>query len=360
MRLGSDALKLPGSRTLSPVEQVENAAGHGLDGLFFRTILHLSPTLDQGELREVRDAADAHGMYLEAGVGLVNPYALAEVPETRALGDGDTVAGFRRMMEAAAGIGITELWAETAGIKPYGGRFGYDRFRTDVTWPDQLAATTKFLRKLAPIARDLGVHINPETHEEITSFELVRLVEAVGPDAMGITYDTANLLQRAEHPRGTAERVAPYVRQTHIKDAVLVHDPEGIRDQMRPVGQGVVDMRWILPPLYRANPELNLSLEIAEVFPKPARPAAPSAPRKTGIALYDPTWVEGHPDLTVAGLTEYLALVQGFEDRVAAGTALSVAEYAARSYTEDDAWAWVEESLTYLRSVLADEEIPVG
>ncbi|HVX42395.1 MAG TPA: sugar phosphate isomerase/epimerase family protein [Mycobacteriales bacterium] len=354
MRLGSDALKLPGSRTTSPVEQLDTAAGHGLEGLFFRTILHLSPDLDPGELREIRAAADSHGMYLEAGIGLINPFALAETPEVRALGDGDTVAGLRRMMEAAADIGITELWAETAGIKPYGGRLGYDRFRTDVSWPDQLAATTKFMRRLAPIARDLGLHINPETHEEITSFELVRLVEAVGADVMGITYDTANMLQRAEHPKGTVDRVAPYVRQTHIKDAMLAHDPTGIRDQMRPVGQGMVDMHWILPPLHRANPDLNLSLEIAEDFPKPA---APGAPRPTGIALYDPQWIAGHPDLTAAGLAEFLGLVQASEDRVASGAAPSFRDYAARPYTVDDAWTWVADSLAYLRSVLADEGI---
>ena len=60
---------------------------------------------------------------------------------------------------------------------------------------EQLQASEKFLRKLAPFARDLGVHMNLETHEEITSFELVRLVEAVGPDVLGIVFDTSGSMR---------------------------------------------------------------------------------------------------------------------------------------------------------------------
>ena len=48
-----------------------------MEGLFFRTVLDMSPTLDPGELREIRQRADELGMYLETGLGKVNPYAIA-------------------------------------------------------------------------------------------------------------------------------------------------------------------------------------------------------------------------------------------------------------------------------------------
>lgn len=359
MRLGSDALKLPGSATLSAPAQLEQAAERGLDGLFFRTMLHMSPDLDAGLLREAREVADAHGMYLESGLGKINPYGLAEAPEIRATGDGDTILGFRRMMEAAAAIGITELWVATANYKPYGGRFAYDRFRTDVPWSDQLAASNRLAGVLAPIARDLGLHLNAETHEEITSFELVRLVEQVGADVMGITYDTANPLQRAEHPALTARRLAPYVRQTHIKDAALFFDPHGIRYQMRPNGQGVVDLLWVLPELQRHNPGLNLSLEIADARPAGGAPLISTA-RRTGIALYDQEWIAGHPDLGTGEMAQWLALVQSCEDRVQAGTMPDAVEYEDRVYGIDEAWVWVEESLAYVRSVADATGIPLS
>ncbi|WP_431907543.1 sugar phosphate isomerase/epimerase family protein [Amycolatopsis thermoflava] len=351
MRLGSDALKLPESARHTPVEQLERAAKEGLEGLFFRSILHLSPQLDPGELRAVRERADELGLYLEAGLGRVNPYNIAESPEPRALGDGDTVAGYRRMMEAAASIGITELWGETATIKPYEGRFAYDRFRTDVPWANQLAATAGYLTRLAPIARDLGIHVNLETHEEITTFELVLLVEEVGPDVVGVTFDTANVLQRAEHPVWAARRIAPYVRQTHIKDAGLFRWPDGLAFQMRPVGDGVVDIGEILPILLEHNPDLHLSLEVRDYGGAPGLPKR-GADRRAAISLYDPEWIAGHPDLTVEELSAYFLLVQRYEERVAAGEVPDHAGYAALPWTLEAAWEYVRRSRDHVRAVV--------
>jgi hypothetical protein len=57
MRAGSDALNLPGTRPLTPPEQLRQAADRGREGLFFRTMLHVSPTLDRGPLRKTRSEA---------------------------------------------------------------------------------------------------------------------------------------------------------------------------------------------------------------------------------------------------------------------------------------------------------------
>ena len=44
-------------------------------------------------------------MYIESGLGKVNPYANAENPELRDVGDGDKFWDCRRMMEACAAMG---------------------------------------------------------------------------------------------------------------------------------------------------------------------------------------------------------------------------------------------------------------
>ncbi|MDQ0239528.1 sugar phosphate isomerase/epimerase family protein [Arthrobacter bambusae] len=349
MKLGIDGLKFPDARKLGPLGILTKAHDAGLSGVFFRTILDLSPTLDTGELRRAQDTADEYGMYLEAGLGKVNPYALPETPEIRAIGDGDTVLGFRRMMEASATIDCRELWVATASHKPYPGRFAYDRFRSDISWTDQLIAIEKLLMKLAPIARDLGIHLNLETHEEITSFELVRLVEAVGPDVTGITFDTANVLQRAEHPVWAAKRVAPYVRQTHIKDAGLFRDPEGLLFQMRPNGGGMVNLEHILPILADANPDVNLSLEIRQVPSNPARPS----PTRSLISIHDPHWIDGHPDLTAEELLAFMHLVQQFEQRLESGEIPTHAAYGAAPFGVEEAWNYITESVQYVQDAAA-------
>jgi sugar phosphate isomerase/epimerase len=287
MRVGIDGRKIPLLEQYGPAGSLDHAQRVGLEGIFFRTVLEMSPTLDPGELRAIRDRADALGLYLESGIGKVNPFAAPEQPEQRAAGDGDVLLGFRRMLEACRAMDVTEVWCGTANFKPqYQGYWRYDRFRTDVAWDEQLAATTRLSKKLAPIARDLGIHMNVETHEEITTFEIVRMVEEVGPDAVGITFDIANVTHRAEDPVMAARRVAPYVRQTHMKDVVHRFVDDGIMRQVRPVGHGLINFETILPLLYQHNPGLHLTIE------------DPSSHGLMTMQIYDPVWRASHPDLT--------------------------------------------------------------
>src|SRR3954452_12109943 len=155
MRVGVEGRKLPRARGENALQSLDLCRELGLDGIFFRTVLDMSPTLDLGELREIRSHADELDLYLEAGLGKVNPYALPEAPEIRAAGDGDTRLGFERMLRACAEIGCLELWVATANYKAqYRGNLAYDRFRTDVTWAEQLRASEAFLKLLAPLAGD--------------------------------------------------------------------------------------------------------------------------------------------------------------------------------------------------------------
>jgi sugar phosphate isomerase/epimerase len=331
MRIGVDGRKLPQARERGPLGSLDFTHTLGLDGVFFRTVLDMSPTLDLGELREIRSHADGLGLYLEAGLGKVNPYALAESPEIRGAGDGDTRLGFERMLRACAEIGCCELWVATANYKAeYCGNLAYDRFRTDVSWEEQLRASEAFLKILAPIARDLHVHMNLETHEEITTFEVVRLVEVVGADVMGVTFDVGNVVQRGESPLRAAERVAPYVRQSHMKDVALAFTADGVVRQPRPCGQGVIDFEAIVPVLARHQPGLNLSIE----NPTDLRPAT--------FEFYNPAWHASHTDLSTAELAEFVGLVNAWQGHI-----------AEQALGETEALTYLQASATHLRTVLA-------
>lgn len=357
MHIGVDGRKIPESAKRGPVGTLEHAKSLGMGGLFFRTVLDMSPTLDRAELGDIRQTADDLGLYLETGLGKVNPYANPEAPELRAVGDGDIVLGFRRMMEACAEIGCVELWTATANYKPqYTGRWAYDRFRSDVTWEEQLAATARFLSRLAPIARDLGIHLNLETHEEITSFELVRLVEAVGADSTGIVFDTANVLQRIEHPTWAARRVAPYVRQTHIKDALIAHGDGGLLFQLRPCGEGVVNFREVLPEIARANSSVNLTIENDESLDDRPRDRS----RGMLIEIYEPEFLRGHPDLTIEEMAAYMQIVQNYEARISRGEVPDAAEYAMRPFGFAETVDYIRQSAEHLRAICVEEGLPLS
>ena len=253
------------------------------------------------------------------------------------------------MIAACADIGCLELWAGTGNHKPYDGYFAYDRFRTDTTWNDQLVATEKFLNVLAPVARHHGVHINLETHEEITSFELVRLIESVGPDSLGIVYDTSNLLQRGEHPMAVTRRISGYVRQTHMKDAALAFGRGGVLVQGRTVGQGVIDFRAILSLLRDASPGLTLSIENRQPDEEAldTYPAFKARGSKPGVAhlieVFDPIWLDAHPDLSVRELAQYLELVQQSDQLIRDGLLAPMEAVEAAPFGYEEAVRFIKD-----------------
>src|SRR3954451_13607301 len=316
MRIGSEGDHIVSAKKRGAIDSLTFAHEQGLEGVFFKGILDVSPTLDKGELREAKAHADSLGLYLEAGVGRVNPYNTAESPAVRKLGGGDYRKAMIMMIEANREIGCTELWAETATFKrDHDKYYVFDRFRTDAPWEDQLAATAKFLSSLRPVLTDLGCRINVETHEEISSFEVARLCETVGPDIVGCTFDTANVLARGEVPMESARRLAPYVHTTHIKDGILLFTDEGLAWQFRPIGQGVIDWDVMIDILAPYKPDLNLSLEDSNGV--------------MGVQIYDPAWHAGHPDLTALELAQYVQLGKGCEDRIARGEILDPQAYLA-------------------------------
>ncbi|MBY2999408.1 sugar phosphate isomerase/epimerase family protein [Rhizobium leguminosarum] len=367
MKLGIDSIKLPESKKRGPLASLDHVKELGLAGIFFSTALDMSPDLDSGLLRDIRAKADDLGLYLESGIGKINPYCSAEEPALRAAGGGDIIAGFTRMIEASAAIGCQELWVAPGNFKSeYRGRLANDRFRADVTWEEQLIGIEKVLRKLAPVARANGAHMNIETHDEITSFEILRLIEKVGADCVGVVFDTANGLQRGEHPVFAAKRLAPYIRQTHIKDAYVGRAPGGLDFQTRPVGGGIVDFAAILPILSDANAALNLSLEVAQSVADKPRKANP----RQCIEIDDPVWRAGHPDLTEHELAAYMAMVDAYEKRVASGAVLDweayessrygYPTYEVQSYGFDEAIGFIKQSARHIEAICAEKGITLS
>lgn len=344
VRIGTDSTKLPGAFTHDARWVIGRVDELGLDGVFFRDIRDLSRTLDAVEIAEVmRDAADG-GLYVEAGVGKVNPFAMAEDTTTRALGDGDWLTGMTLLLQATADAGIREVWAATANYQfRLRGMRACDRFRTDVEWSEQLAATGRVLAQLAPVLRDLDLHLNLETHEEISSFELVRLVESAGADVFGITFDSANVVVRGEDPVAAAARVAPFTRQTHLRDVVLVPNEHGIGRLVVPIGEGVIDWTELMGVLSTA-PARTYSIEGAF----PGTTELPGT--EMSLFIDDPEWRDSHSDLTDAEL----GWARGHAARFGTDPDREAREEALRATVDDDrATAFIVDSAAALRRALA-------
>jgi sugar phosphate isomerase/epimerase len=323
MRVGLDGKHQPGMPTLEYVRE------HGLDGASFRSPENFTATLDEGALRAARAYADAHGLYFELGVGRVNPYVFDKNPELSDWGDGDYRVGFQRAVRACLAAGCRELWCVTGTYT--------DRFQGKAPWPEQLRATEEFLQSLAPFLRDVGCRLNLEIHEEVTIPELLRLLEAVGPDVLGLCLDTANLLARAADPASAGRRIAPDVHMMQAKDAIVTFVEDGLQRQVRPCGEGVVDWASLLPALGVHSPGLNLSLEDHKGL--------------MAIPIFDLAWHAGHPDLTAAEVAQVVRLAWRCERRIATGDLMPPREYEAIPFAQQKE-ARLHASVDYLRRVI--------
>jgi sugar phosphate isomerase/epimerase len=320
MRVGLDVFTLS-PLGLGPYQVLDWLVGHDLEGVLFGRMEGVDPGLDPAALADWRAAAEARGLFTDVSAPTANP-CLAADPAALA-------AELTRHIELAAGLGWHELHS-TLGDDA-------TRYHHPVRWPEQLRAAADFLRRLGPVLRANASRLNLETHGDATTFELVRLVEDVGPDIVGICLDTANVLCHAEDPVLAARRAAPYVHLTHAKDAALFFSPAGYTRQGKPVGGGILDWKLILAALGEHSPDLRLTIEDHKWLFE--------------FAIYDPWWRRQHPDLTVDELARVVRLVGRCEQRYAEGVWPQPAAYEAVPYVEQ-LEARVAMGRDHLRAVL--------
>lgn len=239
-----------------------------------------SPTLDESTLDAL--AVELSGIRLAAGLGAINAAHPGRATEAMELGDGDPVRGWRRMIDAAARLTVESLHFTVGTLE--------DRFSGD--WPRQLAATAELVRPLVRAADEVGIPLVLKTHEEMTSFELLRFAEATGVVA---GFSPVNLLTRLEHPVAAARRLAPLVHTVFLDDAAITWTPAGLARRMRPVGEGVVPWPEILGRL----PAVPVVLDLHRA--------------ELDMPFHREDWAATHPDLTVPELLSVASLATADE-----------------------------------------------
>ena len=80
-----------------------------------------------------------------------------------------------------------------------------------------------------------------ENHQDADSEDLLWLCESVGGEFIGVNLDTGNPLAVGEGPVEFAARIAPFLKNVHLKDYRMHRTPAGYRLVRCPLGDGVVD-----------------------------------------------------------------------------------------------------------------------
>ncbi|MCP4385629.1 MAG: sugar phosphate isomerase/epimerase [Hyphomicrobiales bacterium] len=159
-----------------------------------------------------------------------------------------------------------------------------DRAELGDGWPKLVDETREGLRTYAVMARDAGVWLAIENHQDFGSQELLDFCDEVGPN-VGICYDTGNSFPIAEAPIPFTRRIAARVRHVHLKDYQVQFTDEGYRLVRCATGDGAVPVAEIASILGEHHELLTASIEIAALEARHVR-------------LLKPDWWKGYPPIS--------------------------------------------------------------
>ncbi len=153
-------------------------------------------------------------------------------PQTRA----SRLAEMKQIADYAAALGVPVVGLHI-GFIPHQ--------RTDPQYPELVAATQELLTHCRSQAQRVHLETGQETAEGLLGF-----IQDVGQENLFINFDPANMiLYGTGEPIEALQKVGPYVRSVHIKDAKWSKQPGKSWGQEVPPGQGDVDMLKYLQTL---------------------------------------------------------------------------------------------------------------
>lgn len=165
-----------------------------------------------------------HGMVKQTHDMGCTVFQICDYPAVESL----TAAELTDLRDAATDLGI-ELELGTRGIEPAHlyhyldlcGQLGVTLLRSmlyTATHRPMTGEAISLLKQALPAFESAGVTVALETYEQVATSDLVRVIDGVGSDALGICLDPANCVAGLELPHDVVDRTAPYVKNMHIKD----------------------------------------------------------------------------------------------------------------------------------------------
>jgi sugar phosphate isomerase/epimerase len=116
------------------------------------------------------------------------------------------------------------------------------------------------LREVADLFEEQGAAVAFETGQE-TAETLLDVLEELHRPGVGVNFDPANMiLYGMGDPAAAFRRLAPFVRQVHVKDAVPSGQP-GTWGREVPAGKGAVDWDAIFTEALAIDPPVDFIIE---------------------------------------------------------------------------------------------------
>ncbi|MEG0377390.1 MAG: TIM barrel protein [Eubacterium sp.] len=231
-------------QSINLMELMDLAVEWGLDGLHI-TNVDLE-TLDFNHLTEIKEAAEAHGLYLEYNVSFDAPCDPRVNSTVR-----DALLNAKAM-----GADLVKFSLDIERPRPLYGTC----FHPDVMV--QLAKRYNQFKENISLMEKLELQISIENHCDTYADEIVWLVKRLNHPSIGACLDTINSLCVLEGPEACAEKMAPYANCCHFCDNKLMIDPDGTHSIGVAIGDGDIDCAKILKLLKEQAPLERITFEV--------------------------------------------------------------------------------------------------
>ncbi len=192
--------------------------------------------------KKVRDKREQLGLYLEGSISL---------PKKK-----EEIARFEQEVKHAKEAGAQVLRTVSLGQRRYEVLHSPEAFQAFKK--DALAA----LQLAEPVVSKHQVKLGVENHKDWRAQELVRTLQQLDSEWVGVTLDFGNSIALLEDPMEVVQTLAPYVVSTHVKDMAVEEYKEGFLLSEVPLGKGILDLPKIVALCKKHNPQVTFNLEM--------------------------------------------------------------------------------------------------
>lgn len=170
----------------------------------------------------------------------------------RALENSDALA---QVAATARELGVSRLRTALNGRR-------YEEFFELKKWKDFAAHWQEALQQAEPVLKKHRLLVGIENHKEWLADELAEMLGRLNSPHFGACVDFGNNLALLEDSVEVAQKLAPYVVTTHMKDMAVSEYEEGFLLSEVPLGQGILPLAKIMELLRRSRSDIHFCLEM--------------------------------------------------------------------------------------------------
>ena len=162
----------------------------------------------------------------------------------------------RKWLPTAKALGAKSIRTVLSGILE-----GDRRNPPGTEWQQYIDGLVEELKAVTGLAEELEVAIALENHQDATSDDLLYMCEASGSPMVGVNLDCGNALAVGEDPIEYAEKIAPRIKNVHLKDYIIYLTESGYRLVRCAFGDGVVPFKELFEIFDREAPDSTRNIE---------------------------------------------------------------------------------------------------